>query len=263
MDVADGVNVAVGIGVDPGLAAPGDKNGLEIACASTVLSTVAGLSCIWIGDGEAGIADGLDSMAGDAGCAGIALVSGAGVPTPSGVPGEAGDLDVVAVASGIGVPSEPAGLPVGTEESIGGDDAAPGDGLPEAVDELAGGATMRGVSVAPGVALTSNMGKSDIPEGEASTTGDAELVAWRSAALWVSTAGAIVTTISLGCELDRVSTTARKRLASKVPATMSAFVRFNETSRSRCCPGAGSGVSNRLARAASRDRFSCRCRFYP
>lgn len=148
----------------------------------------------------------------------------------------AADGDASAEASGVGVPGRDDGLPVGSGEFCTGDAVALADGLPAEAEGLAGGATTRAVSVGSGVALPGCEGNSVMTSGEPLDAGDADLVACRLAALCVNTPGAIVTTSSLGCELDRVSTSARKRLARTAPAAISAFVRFNETSRSRTRP---------------------------
>jgi hypothetical protein len=154
-----------------------------------------------------------------------------GVPVGSNWTGEAdGETGGLAVCEGVAlVPGELSG--VASDDGCTGE--AGMDGGDAVEDGLAGGTTRRGVSVGPGVAIAIEAGEVDIPEGDASATGEAATVAWRSAALWVNTLGAMVTTNSLGRELDRVSTTASKRLASTAPAAMSAFVRFNESSRSR------------------------------
>ena len=154
-----------------------------------------------------------------------------GVPVGSIWTGEAdGETDGLAVCDGVALVS-------GELSGVASDDGCTGeagmDGGDVVEDGLAGGTTRRGVSVGPGVAFAIEAGEVDTPKGDASTTGEAAAVAWRSAALWVNTPGAMVTTNSLGRELDRVSTTASKRLASTAPAAMSAFVRFNESSRSR------------------------------
>jgi hypothetical protein len=152
------------------------------------------------------------------------------------VPTTVGEIGAIAEASGVGVPGRDDGLPVGCGELCAGDTDALADGLPAEADGLAGGATTRAVSVGSGVALPGCEGSSVTTSGEPLDLGDADLVACRSAALCVNTPGAIVTTSSLGCELDRVSTSARKRLASTALAAISALVRFNETSRSRSRP---------------------------
>lgn len=127
----------------------------------------------------------------------------------TGMSGEASG-DVVA-ATATGVPAPPDGLPAG----------------------VAGGATTRAVAVGCGVALVSRVGRIRPIIGDPLDSGVADRVAARSTATWVRTLGPIVITSSLGCELDRVKTSASRRLASNAPTAINAFVRFNMSSRSR------------------------------
>lgn len=97
---------------------------------------------------------------------------------------------------------------------------------------VASGTTTRGVAVTVITGLARFGRKMRPASGEAEAGLTACRVAFRSAVTWVSTLEETVTTGSLGCELERVSTNARKRLASNVPTAIRALTRFKLTSRS-------------------------------
>jgi hypothetical protein len=128
---------------------------------------------------------------------------------------------------------------------------------------MAGEATSGGVSAAAGEA--SGEGEPTMmstTSGEAATTGLAISVARRSAASCVSTTGATVTTCSFGCDEERVSSRARKRLASNAPAATMAFVRFKRCLTIRARPATGGDVRDAAAIASCARSFFCRWSFY-
>lgn len=147
------------------------------------------------GDGVAGVTVGIAGGAGVATAWGAPL-EGEAAPTGDGlVPASSvgiEEIDVlvliglvaadgVAAVSGVASATNVAGVATGTPAETGetgrGDACTMGGGLPASEDGLAGGATTRGVSVAPGLAFTTDAGKGDEPNGDASTTGDAARVA--------------------------------------------------------------------------------------
>lgn len=148
-----------------------------------------------------------------------------------------GDAGVAGDAPGVSVPGRISTTPDGAGDTPGDEISAAADGLPvdavAALVSVAGGATTRGVSVELGDAAISLVGDADTNAGVPLLAGDAARVASRSVATCVRALGAIVITSSVGCELERVKTKASRRLANSAPAAISAFVRFNESSRFR------------------------------
>ncbi len=181
-------------GVASGLAARGDASSGEGTGDMSALAPGEAWDVPWsdtalgsgsTGDGGAGVA-----TAWGAPLEGEAAPTGDGLVPASSVGIEEIDVlvliglvaaDGVAAVSGVASATNVAGVATGTPAETGetgrGDACTMGGGLPASEDGLAGGATTRGVSVAPGLAFTTDAGKGDEPNGDASTTGDAARVA--------------------------------------------------------------------------------------
>lgn len=126
-------------------------------------------------------------------------------------------LDVASPAAAVGVASSSCAV-------VDADAASPG------VASSCGGATIRGVSVASATAGDPKGTPINVLGDASARIEGADSVAARSAASWVNTGGATVTTISRGDDPDLVRSNARSRLDSTAPVATIALVRFTSTS---------------------------------
>jgi hypothetical protein len=261
--VAVGSDVAVwldvGVVVAVGVAVADDTE-----VGSRVMDGVAVTEAAWPGGvtaigsreemGSTRVTDGCGD--GDAGIACIVDEPSASGDTGDPTTGEAGTGVADSIASGVAMPGVAIGVALGDGSTSGWGDAASGEPLEVAspaavvgdaagestvaegdaarlgVASTCGGATIRGVSVAE-VTDGEPFGSPISVLGEASARiAGADSVAARSAASWVNTGGATVTTISRGVEPDRVRSNAMSRLTSMAPVATIALVRFTPTSPS-------------------------------
>lgn len=262
--VAEGDSVGVGVSV-------GSGDGVLVVELVAEEAMVASGVAVGIGVTDAGIdvdrrfsanCVAVWSIAGTFGrpaVLGDAMVLTSGEAVSSGTIGDASGL-AAAWVTGIGVAAIGVVCALDCGEAAVSTTDAAGDGVAGVgeADRATGLAVPGDAGEAPATFVSARSGTN----GEALATGLVCWVASRSSASWVRTAGATVTTISLGGADDRVSTRARRRLASSAPAATIAFVRFKRSLAVRARPATGGNDCVAGAIASCARTYTCSVPFY-